>query len=370
MPTSTVWFWNLRASRKAPFEQRMHRLLKAAGAAQHVRPGDLLALKMHFGEAGVTAFITPIHVRPIVDFFRKAGAKPFLTDTNTLYAGQRGEAVSHKLQAAQHGFDPNILGAPVIIADGLRSTNEAAVTFKGKHISTAYLAGDIVNADLLVTLSHFKGHELAGFGGALKNVAMGCATRRGKMQQHGCLAPQVRPDNCKGCGICVEVCAPGALRMDEDKRISVDKDLCAGCGACFHACAHHGVEIDWNTDINEFLGRMMEYAAATLLTRSKPTLHVSFVMGVTPNCDCVGYSDAPVCPDIGVLASWDPVALDQACLDLVTAAPPLYPSSLPAGLRPGQDKLHALTPSLPPDMGLAYAESLGLGSRAYEIKAV
>lgn len=370
MPKSTVWFWNLRASLKAPYEQRIRKLLKAAGAAEHVREGDLAALKMHFGEAGVTTFVTPIHVRPVVEFYRKAGAKPFLTDTNTLYAGNRGEAVSHKLQAALHGFDPNVLGAPVIIADGLRSTNEAEVPVKGKHIKSAYLAGDIVNADLLVTLSHFKGHALAGFGGALKNVAMGCATRRGKMQQHGCLAPQVHPENCTGCGICVEVCAPGALRLGEDKRISVDRSLCAGCGACFHACKHAGVEIDWRTDLSEFLARMMEYAAAVLLSRSRPTLHLSFVMNVTPDCDCMGFSDTPVCPDIGILASWDPVAIDQAGLDLVSAATPHHPSRLPADVKPGENKLRRLAPNLPEAMGLDYAETLGLGSRQYELKPV
>jgi len=370
MSKSTVWFWNLRASLKAPYEQRMRRLLKAADAAKPVRQGDLAALKMHFGEAGVTTFITPIQVRPIVEFYRQAGAKPFLTDTNTLYAGNRGEAVSHKLQAALHGFDPNILGAPVVIADGLRSTNEAVVELKGRYIDKAFLAGDIVAADLLVTLSHFKGHGLAGFGGALKNVAMGCATRRGKMQQHGCLAPQVNPDKCTGCGICVEVCAPGALRLDENRRIGVDKSLCAGCGACFHACAHGGVEIDWRTDLGEFLGRMMEYAAATLLTRPQPTLHLSFVKDVTPDCDCIGFSDAPLCPDIGVLASWDPVALDQAALDLVNAAQPHYPSRLPAGMRPGENKLHRLASKLPEDMGLAYAQELGLGSREYKLKPI
>lgn len=370
MSKSTVWFWNLRASLKAPYEQRIRKLLKAAGAAEPVREGDLAALKMHFGEAGVTTFVTPIHVRPVVEFYRKAGAKPFLTDTNTLYAGNRGDAVSHKLQAARHGFDPNLLGAPVVIADGLRSTNEAEVPFQGKRIDKAFLARDIVEADLLVTLSHFKGHVLAGFGGALKNVAMGCATRRGKMQQHGCLAPQVNPDKCIGCGICVEVCAPGALRLDEDKRIGVDKTLCAGCGACFHACKHGGVEIDWRTDLSEFLGRMMEYAAAALLTRAKPTLHLGFAMNVTPDCDCMGFSDTPICPDIGILASWDPVALDQACLDLVSAAAPHYPSRLPADVKPGENKLHRLSPKLPEDMGLAYAEELGLGSRQYELKPV
>lgn len=377
---STVYFWNLRTSRKAAYDVRLRRLLKAAGVPDVVRSGDLTAVKMHFGESGVTGFITPHLVRPIVAFLRKLGARPFLTDTNTLYVGRRGEAVSHGLLAAEHGFDPLLVQAPVVIADGLKSRNEISVPFPGKHISEAHLAGDILAADSLLTLSHFKGHELAGIGGSLKNLAMGCATRRGKMHQHGCLAPMVHADNCKGCGACVEVCASGALRVRPEGpkrpegKVELNPELCVGCGACLHVCREKCLAVDWKTDVTAFVERMMEYAAAVVRSmeqgqRSMPACaHMSFVTQVTPQCDCAGYSDRPVCPDIGVLVSRDPVALDQACLDMVNAAPPLHPSHLPPDIRPGDDKFRAMYPHVPEGYGLAYAESLGIGTRSYVVR--
>jgi uncharacterized Fe-S center protein len=227
-----------------------------------------------------------------------------------------------------------------------------------------------VDADMLVTVSHFKGHELAGFGGAIKNVGMGCATRRGKMQQHCGLGPSVKPDHCTGCGQCVEVCSHGALRLDLNGKISIDRDRCAGCAACFLVCRTGGLEVDWRVDVNTFLERMAEYAAATLLTRSRRTFHLSFVQQVSPGCDCMGFSDAPVCPDLGLLASWDPVALDQACLDLVNQAQPLHPSALPANIAPGEDKFEAIHGHVRGRYLLEYAEGLGLGSREYALQPV
>lgn len=370
MAASEVYFWNLRASRKAPYEVKVKRLLKQAALGAKLQSGDLTAVKLHFGEAGGTAHIQPLQLVPLLTFIRKCGAKPFLTDTNTLYVGQRGESASHGLQAARHGFDPNILGAPVIIADGLKSGNERAVSFAGKHFDTFYLAGDIVDADMLVTVSHFKGHELAGFGGAIKNAGMGCATRKGKMQQHCGLGPEIHPDHCVGCGQCVAVCAHNALSLDENGRIRIERDNCAGCAACFLVCKTKGLEVDWRVDVNTFLERMAEYAAAALLSRPRPSLHLSFVQQVGPGCDCMGYSDAPICPDLGLLASWDPVALDQACLDMVNAAQPLYPSALPAGLAPGQDKFEAIHGHVRGRYLLDYAEGLGLGRREYTLRAV
>lgn len=368
--TATVFYWNLRASRKAPYEAKIKRLLKAVGLGAQVRSGDVAAVKLHFGEGGGMAHVQPLQLKPILHFMRKCGAKPFLTDTNTLYVGQRGESVSHALQAAAHGFDPNVLGAPVLIADGLKSGNERAIPCPGKHFEVAYIAGDIVDADIMVTISHFKGHELAGFGGALKNVGMGCATRKGKMQQHCGLGPQLHPEHCTGCGQCVAVCSHGALALNENRRITIDHAACAGCAACFLVCPSRGLEVDWRVDVTTFLERMAEYAAAALLSRSRPSLHMSYVQQVSPGCDCMGYSDAPICPDLGVLASWDPVALDQACLDLVNQAQPLHPSALPADIAPGQDKFVAIHGHVRGAYLLEYAESLGLGTREYILNAV
>ncbi|WP_028575222.1 DUF362 domain-containing protein [Desulfonatronovibrio hydrogenovorans] len=363
---SKVYFWNLRASRKMPYDLRLKKLLKKLELGAMLEPGMLTAIKVHFGEGGTTGFVSPLWIKPVVEFIKKAGARPFLTDTNTLYIGNRGEAVSHHMQAVAHGFDPAVLGAPVIIADGLKSSNERRTDYNGKKLKEFYLAGDIVDSDFLVNVSHFKGHELAGFGGALKNLAMGCATRQGKMHQHCGLGPKVEEKHCQACGACVEVCAPKALTL-ENNVLGLDLEKCVGCASCFLVCKTGALQINWQTDVRDFLERMMEYAAAVLSLKRGLAVHINFIFNVTPDCDCPGFSDAPVCADIGVLASQDPVALDQACLDLVNEAQPLFPSKLPQETRPGDDKFGLIHPRTDGGYALEYAEELGLGTRHYEL---
>ncbi len=364
---SQVVFWNLRTSRKMPFHLKIKRLLKTVGLGKHIHSGDLTAVKIHFGEAGTTGFIAPLLTVPVVECIRKAGARPFLTDTNTLYSGERGESVSHHLRAEKHGFTPHVTGAPVIIADGLKSGNEREIPFVGKHMTTFFLAGDIVDADTLVTLNHFKGHDLAGFGGAIKNLGMGCATRKGKMQQHSGTGPLINPEHCIRCHACLAVCQPHALFVREDGSMGLDPERCVGCAACLAMCKHRGLTVNWKIESQVFLERMAEYAAAVIATKQRPCLHVSFITHVSPGCDCTGFSDAPICPDLGVAASFDPVALDQACLDLVNQAPGLYPSRLPEGLSPGEDKFAAIHPHAQGDHILKYAQEIGLGKRCYQL---
>jgi uncharacterized Fe-S center protein len=187
------------------------------------------------------------------------------------------------------------------------------------------------------------------------------------MHQHFSTGPEITAENCTGCGSCVLACAAAALSLDDTGRIALDAERCVGCGGCFVACRHGALNVNWKIGVQEFLERMMEYTLAVLKTKRTPCLHVNFVMDVVPDCDCVGFTDAPICPDIGVLASLDPVAVDQASMDLVSAAPALYPSQLPFGLPPGRNKFRAIHQHVPEAMGLDYAEALGLGSREYEL---
>lgn len=364
---SNVYFWDLRTTLKSPFDKRLEKLLKNVGVREFINEGDLAAVKIHFGEKGTTGFIRPLWLKPIIEFFTKAGAKPFLTDASTLYVGQRGEAVSHQMCAAHHGWDPLVLGAPVIIADGLKGNSETAVPVGGKHIDEAYIGADIAEADLLISVNHFKGHELAGYGGAIKNIGMGSASKRGKMHQHYSTGPVVVPENCKGCEQCTKICKPGALTLDNNGTIQLNPERCIGCGGCFLACKTGALQIDWKIGIQEFLERMMEYTVGVIKTKDRPCLHINFVVDVVPDCDCVGFTDQPLCPNIGILASFDPVAIDQASLDLVDAAQPLFPSKLPQSTTPGDPKFLAIHSHCPPDFGLDYAAQLGLGTRSYEL---
>ena len=364
-----VFFWDLSSSRKVPFDRRLRKLLKSSAWAGHLQSGDLVAVKVHFGEAGATGFVSPHMLKPVLDFLKKAGTRPFLTDTNTLYIGRRGESVSHALQAARHGFDPLLLGAPVIIADGIKSGHEVSVNGPGRHFEHCYLAGDILDADALMTISHATGHELTGYAGALKNIGMGCATRKGKMQQHCGLGPRVAPDKCRGCGECIEVCGTGALRLDEQGRVQIERDGCTGCAACLLACKFGALDVEYHTEIPVFMERMVEYAGAVLLAVRKPVLHLAYLLNVTAGCDCSGGGHRPLCPDIGVLASCDPVALDQAGYDLINAAPG-QSKDAGEGRPPAEDKFAACTPLADAAHGFAYAQQLGLGEREYRLIAV
>lgn len=361
-----VYFADLRA--RAANKNRtakIKKLFEAAGFADTIARGDLTAIKVHFGERGCDTHISPTYVRTVVERIKACGGKPFVTDTNTLYSGSRRNAVDHMITAVEHGFDYAVLGAPVIIADGLDSTNMVEVPIKGKHFETVKIAGDIARADSLVVLSHFKGHELAGFGGAVKNLAMGCATRAGKQDQHA-VRFVVEPKKCIGCGECVNVCPVGAATMT-DKKAVIDKATCIGCGECLTVCPKKAMNINWHTEIVPFMERLVEYAHGAVVGKPGRVAYLNFLTNVTPDCDCVPWSDAPIVPDIGFLASTDPVALDKACLDLVNEQAACPECKLEHGLTTGEDKFAALWKWTRGDVTFVHGEAVGLGTPRYEL---
>ncbi len=360
---SKVFYTGMRTSARKNMLDRLEGLLLAAGLDDLPLKGRMVAVKIHFGEPGNLATIRPNYVARLVRLIRERGGKPFLTDANTLYKGNRANAIDHMQAAMENGYNPLSAGCSVLIADGLWGFDYREVEINLKHFSSAKIASAVAEADVIISMSHFKGHEQAGFGGALKNVGMGSGSREGKMAMHCDSPPRISAAKCIGCGECVRNCAHDAARIGPDGKAFIDENLCVGCGQCVVVCPAGAAQITWGS-AGALGERIAEYAFAVL--KGKPHLHANFIMDVSPNCDCWNHNDTPIVPDIGITASRDPVALDQASVDLVNGAPLLPGSALhEKGILHG-DKFQALHPDGNWERCLAHAEAISLGSRLYE----
>ena len=344
---------------------RIKELFDKAGFSALFAKKDLAAVKLHFGERGNDSFISPVYVRQVVDKIKEAGAKPFITDTNTLYKGSRANSVDHLNTAMEHGFAYSVVGAPVIIADGLTSSSISEVSIDRKHFKAVKIAADIVNCDAMMVMSHFKGHELAGFGGAIKNLAMGCAPAAGKQEQHD-LTMVVDPEKCTGCGSCEEVCPVEAVKVVDDVSV-VDEKVCIGCGECSTVCPENAIQPNWATDIRDFMERMTEYAYGAVKGKEPKTGYINFLQNITPDCDCVPWTDTPIVPDIGILASMDPVALDKASYDLVNQQAGCDHALLKNNIEPGGDKFTGMRGYTQGFVQISYGEDIGLGTTDYNL---
>lgn len=325
--------------------------LDEIGAAAHVKEGDLTALKIHFGEKNNVGYVRPKYAKIVADKVKAKKGNPFLTDASTIYPGSRVNAVSHTLVAAEHGFTLESCGCPVIIADGLRGNATASVEVNQKHFKHVLISNSIHYADSFIFINHFKGHEIGGFGGALKNIGMGCGTRGGKIAMHNSLRPRIDVSKCTACGECVKWCGVKALKLD-GRKIKLDAEVCVGCGECTLRCVFGVFNIPWDESPGITQEKIIEYAYGVL--KGKKSFHVSFINHVTKYCDCYPSKEPPVMDEIGVMAGEDPVALDQACADLVNK-------------QRGKDLWKEFFPHIDWEVQLAYAEKLGLGSRKYEI---
>jgi len=366
---STVYFIDLRTRYKDNLPTKLARLLDMAGLSDVVGKNDLAAVKLHFGEQGNTAFIRPVFLRRIVELIKALGGVPFLTDSNTLYAGTRSDSPRHLQTAIQNGFAYSVVNAPVIIADGLRGRSETAVPISGKRFDTVYIGTDIAAADVLIGVAHFKGHELTGFAGAIKNLGMGCASRRGKLAQHSSVVPKVKNRRCTGCGDCAGHCSQNAISIVNEKA-RIDPEKCIGCGECILLCRTGAIQVQWNRSIPVFMENMVEYTMGVLKSKKGKSLFINFITDISPACDCLPFNDAPIVQSIGIAASIDPVALDQACVDLVNKEPALPGSCLKENKGPGEDKFKGVYPKIDWTLQLEYAQSLGLGSRSYKLEKV
>lgn len=363
---STVFFADMRTSHKENLLGKIARLLAQAGLQKRITTGDLVAIKVHFGERGNHAFVRPIFLRRVVDEIRKCGALPFLTDSSTLYPGERKEAVSALTCAIENGFAYAVVNAPLIMCDGLRGQTAVDVPIAGEILKKVSIGAEIVEANALVAVSHFKCHELTGFGGALKNLGMGCSSRTGKMVQHSTVAPKVAERFCNACGVCLKSCAHDAIAIIEGKA-QIDAGKCVGCSRCITACLQKAINIQWNEASDLVMQKMAEHALGAVTGKQDKTVFLNFITQVSPACDCYGFADAPIVNDIGICASTDPVAIDQACADLVNNAQGNPGTALKSGHEPGGDKFNGVYPDIDWTTQLNHAEKVGLGSRTYEL---
>lgn len=364
--TSTVYLMDFRTNLQNNLMVKLEKLLNAVGLDKVIRPRDLVAIKLHFGETGNHAYIRPTFLRTIASAVKKAQGVPFLTDANTLYSGTRGNAPYHLDTAVKNGFDYAVVEAPLVIADGLRGRSEAAIPVAGKHFEFVYIGREIAEADVLLSVAHFKGHELSGFGGTIKNVGMGSASRKGKLAMHSTVAPKVHAEDCIGCGECVARCSQHALALVDDKAV-MDEALCIGCGECLLNCPNDAIRTELDQELPDFMEGMVEYCCGVLKNKAGRALFVNFINNISPACDCFPANDAPIVKNIGIAASIDPVALDQASVDLVNAEPALPGTCLTVNTEAGGDKFRGLYPKVDWRIQLEYAEKMGLGTRDYEV---
>lgn len=370
MEKSKVYFTDFRTRVGVSLTEKLQRLIKKAGITDIDMDGKFVAIKMHFGELGNLSYLRPNYAKAVADVVKECGGKPFLTDCNTLYPGSRKNALEHLDCANINGFNTITTGCQIIIGDGLRGTDDITVPVRnGKYCKEAYIGRAVMDADIFISLTHFKGYESTGFGGAIKNIGMGCGSRAGKMQQHNSGKPIVHDDLCRGCRRCAKECGSDAITYENGKAV-INQDICKGCGRCIGACAFDAIE-NQNWDANEILGRKMaEYSQA--VCDGRPTFHISLVRDISPNCDCHGENDAPILPDVGIFASFDPVALDQACVDACLHATPMPNSQLSDNLADPHwhhhhDNFLDSNPNVRWKETLEHAEKIGLGTREYEL---
>lgn len=366
---SVVWFAPVRSVKKESLVTRAGRLAMRAGLADVIDADDKVAIKLHFGEEGNTGFVQPVFLREIVRLVREAGGKPFLTDSNTLYRGKRANAVDHLACAIHNGFSFATVEAPLIIADGLDGREAVDVEIKGfDHFDSVRIGSAAVHADAMVVVTHVKGHEATGFGGAMKNVGMGLGSRSAKQRMHSDLKPEVTGEKCTACGRCVKWCPVNAIAITPDRIARIDYELCYGCGECVAACPEGAIGIQWKTEPDAIQEKIVEHVAGAVAGKEGKVIYLSFITNVSPDCDCWHFSDASIVPDIGVLASTDIVAIDQASYDLVKQSRGLS-GSRGEGMAEGSDKFQAIT-GIDGTLAMDYAEKHGLGSRAYELRTM
>ena len=354
---SKVYFTDLSSdSKEDNLLHRIEELFERAGEGLEYED-DLIALKLHFGEKGIDTYVRPVQVAPIADAVRSAGGNPFLADSNTLYTGSRANAVDHHRTAQENGWLRPVVDAPVIIADGLHGNEFYKVDIDGKHFDEVKIGAAFFQADGIIGISHFKGHGMTGFGGTLKNLGMGCASRAGKLMQHYNVKPEVDTEKCIGCGKCKINCPADAIEVEQYAEIDLEE--CIGCGECRIVCPEGAIKVEDSSGNKELQEKIAEFAHGAVKGKDDKSLYYNFITDVTPECDCPPWRSYPMVPDIGIIASKDPVAIDQAAFDLVK-------EEKGRDYGAGVDKFKAKH-DIDSLVQVKHAEKIGLGEREYEL---
>lgn len=366
MEKPKVYFTDMRCKVGVSLLDKLDKLITQAGIDQIDFNKKYTAIKIHFGEPGNLSFLRPNFSKVVADRVKALGGKPFLTDCNTLYVGRRNNALVHLDAAYENGYSPFSTGCQILIADGLKGTDDVeAPVVNGEYFKTAMIGRAVMDADVFISLSHFKGHEGTGFGGTIKNIGMGCGSRAGKMLMHNDGKPSVYQKKCVGCRVCSRFCAHEAIWFEDGGKAQIDQDRCVGCGRCIGSCNFNAISARSASSSLALSCKMTEYAKAVL--DGRPHFHISIVNQVSPNCDCHNENDAAVVPDIGMFASFDPVALDKACIDAVNAAPGIPGSMLSDCESVDGDHFAHIHPTTDWRQQISHAEKIGLGSGEYKL---
>ena len=368
MEKSKVYYTSMRTGFDNGLLDKLKRLIKKACIENIDFDGKYTAIKMHFGEPGNLAFLRPNYAKVVADTVKELGGKPFLTDCNTLYVGGRKNALDHIESAYVNGFSPLSTGCHIIIGDGLKGTDEVYIPVEGgEYVKEAKIGRAIMDADVFISLAHFKGHEATGFGGTLKNIGMGCGSRAGKMEMHSAGKPHVEEELCIGCHRCEKICAHDAPQF-KDKKASIDHNKCVGCGRCIGVCPKDAI-VAASDESNDILNcKIAEYTKAVV--DGRPAFYINLVIDVSPYCDCHAENDAAIVPDVGFFASFDPVALDIACADAVNAQPVISNTCLSEADHEGHDHFGAMFPTTDWRTCIEHAKKIGLGTDEYELVVV
>lgn len=351
---SSVHF--IAADSREPAEalaEKAGKVYLATGFNDRIAEDDFAALKIHFGEAGNTGHIKPQWLTGLIREIRQKTKHAFLTDSNTLYVGHRSNSIDHLRLAWSHGFTPEVTGLPVIIADGLIGRDKQEPRSAQARTASSKIASAILDADVLVGLTHVTGHVQTGLGAAIKNIGMGCASRAGKLEQHSVTHPRVNAKQCRNCSVCMTFC-PEAAIVQAEGHVVIDPAKCIGCGECLVVCKFGAIKMKWDEDSLRLQEKMAEYALRVVSHFQGKAVFISFLTQVTKDCDCMAKAGKPIAPDIGILASLDPVAIDQATADLLVAA---------GG---GKDPLRAGY-DIDWSGQLDHGEKIGLGKRDYSL---